>query len=214
MSDDIRRLKGDTNTRQEEFKDEFRRLIQLMESSGGRNMNHRVMKSGLHKGTKAIGHSGLMPKTIQEFSKRRIRDGQGDEFDKQIMSVNVDKDPMAIERMLSERPEMYQKYKDTIMEHVLDKQNYDPVNAAVSWHEGHNITPEKAMLRSKKMPEYVGRVKGFMEDENMFQPKLEDSERMLAEEPKSIESGPITETPESRERFLKTMRMLKNVRNN
>ena len=155
-----------------------------------------------------------MPKTIQEFSKRRIRDGQGDEFDKQIMSVNVDKDPMAIERMLSERPEMYQKYKDTIMEHVLDKQNYDPVNAAVSWHEGHNITPEKAMLRSKKMPEYVGRVKGFMEDENMFQPKLEDSERMLAEEPKTIESGPITETPESRERFLKTMRMLKNVRNN
>lgn len=54
--------------------DEFLQAISLNESSGGKNLKHQTMRSGIHKGDTAIGQYGLMPKTVQEMSNRIRRD--------------------------------------------------------------------------------------------------------------------------------------------
>jgi hypothetical protein len=37
----------------------------MIESSGGKNLNHRPMASGIHKGSRAGGYYGLMPETVR-----------------------------------------------------------------------------------------------------------------------------------------------------
>lgn len=39
--------------------------ISHVESSGGKNTNHRPMTAGLHRGTRAGGFYGVMPKTVK-----------------------------------------------------------------------------------------------------------------------------------------------------
>jgi hypothetical protein len=54
--------------------DEFLQAISLNESSGGKNLNHQTMRSGIHKGDTAIGQYGLMPNTVKEMSNRIRKD--------------------------------------------------------------------------------------------------------------------------------------------
>ena len=50
----------------------FLKNISQIESRGGEDMNHPEIKSGIHKGTKAIGRYGLMPNTVGEVLNRKI----------------------------------------------------------------------------------------------------------------------------------------------
>jgi hypothetical protein len=47
--------------------DKFLSIIRFLESSDGKNIKHRMILSGIHKGTAAIGDYGLMPNTIKLF---------------------------------------------------------------------------------------------------------------------------------------------------
>jgi uncharacterized protein (UPF0147 family) len=50
-------------------REEFLQIIGQIESSGGKNTNHPVLKTGMHKGSSAIGKYALMPLTINELVK-------------------------------------------------------------------------------------------------------------------------------------------------
>lgn len=49
------------------------KAIAMIETSGGINLNHPVIKRGMHKGTKASGHFGLMPLTIRDLVSKSKR---------------------------------------------------------------------------------------------------------------------------------------------
>lgn len=51
----------------------FLKAISMNESSGGKNMNHRTMNSGMHKGDTAHGMYGLMPNTARDIAGRLPR---------------------------------------------------------------------------------------------------------------------------------------------
>lgn len=86
----------------------FLQNIAKIESSNGRDMDHRVISSGIHAGDSAIGKYGLMPNTIDEFKARHGKD-------------------------LTE-----QEVAEKLAEFVLTKTGGDEPLAAALWNQGHN----------------------------------------------------------------------------
>jgi hypothetical protein len=52
---------------------QFLAIQRMIESNGGKNYNHAMIKSGMHKGTSAIGQYGLMPKTVDDLITRVMK---------------------------------------------------------------------------------------------------------------------------------------------
>lgn len=123
-------------------KEKFKRIISQLESSGGKNTKHATMKTGMHKGSTAIGQYGLMPLTIRDIAQMRVRKGQADELDQQIANMSVEQAKQAIPKLISENSPEYEKYADTLSEHVLGRYG-DMEKAAVAWNQGHYSSPEK-----------------------------------------------------------------------
>lgn len=123
-------------------KEKFKRIISQLESSGGKNTKHATMTKGLHKGSTAIGQYGLMPLTIRDVAQMRVRKGQADELDKQIANMSIEEAKKLIPDLVSEDSLDYEKYADTLSEHVLGR--YGELDkAAVAWNQGHYSSPEK-----------------------------------------------------------------------
>lgn len=49
------------------------KAIAMIETSGGANLNHPVITKGMHKGTQAAGHFGLMPLTVRDLVSKNKR---------------------------------------------------------------------------------------------------------------------------------------------
>lgn len=49
------------------------KAIGMIETSGGTNLNHPVITKGMHKGTQAAGHFGLMPLTVRDLVSKNKR---------------------------------------------------------------------------------------------------------------------------------------------
>lgn len=149
----------------EEQVEELKTAIRQMESSGGKNLKHKTIQEGIHAGTRAIGASGLMPKTIQEMvSRKRKKGSELDELDKKILASKTQKNPLEIEELLKANPDKYEEYKDVLLNHVLEKQMNDPDKAMVAWHQGHNASPGDIAAKMEKMPEYMERFDKIKQD--------------------------------------------------
>ena len=120
----------------------FKKVISQLESSGGKNTKHKMMTKGLHKGDTAIGEYGLMPLTIQDAAKMRVRQGIADEMDEKIAKMTVAEVKALVPGLVKEFTPEYEKYADTLSEHVLKKYE-DPKLAAFAWNQGHYTEPEK-----------------------------------------------------------------------
>ena len=120
----------------------FKKIISLLETSGGRNLNHEPIKTGIHKNSVAIGDYGLMPLTIKEMAQRRLRDGQGDELDKRIASLSNEEAKKVVPQLVKNRTPEYERYADALGSKVL--KNYgDLEKAAVAWNQGHNLPMDR-----------------------------------------------------------------------
>lgn len=107
----------------------FLDAIKQVESSGGKNLNHPVIESGIHAGQSAIGSYGLMPNTIKEIKKR---------FPASVETNNED----ILARKLAE--------------YIAKKTGNDKEAMAASWFYGHNLPPER--LEKLKSSSYVKKV--------------------------------------------------------
>jgi hypothetical protein len=125
---------------------EFLNHIAQIESNGGKNINHKVITSGLQKGDSAIGTYGLMPKTIDE-----IADRSGDPELKKL------KDMTAEEKhdYILKNPLVEKQLATTLAQHVLDRQKGNEEKAAFAWNQGHNLTPEQIDKRNYQTSDYV-----------------------------------------------------------
>lgn len=115
-------------------KEKFLELIRQIESSGGKNVDHRTMASGLHKGQAAMGEYGIMPKTAQEFITRRKMRGQFGP-DEALMSQMS---PSELKDFLANQDRVEQGLAGDIADRVLKRSGGDEEKAAYMWNMGHN----------------------------------------------------------------------------
>jgi hypothetical protein len=129
-------------------RERFKRIISQLETSGGKNLNHKVVKTGMHAGDRAIGEYGLMPLTIHDAAKMRVNSGVADKLDKTIAKMSFEEAKQKIPEIIKDNPNIYERYADTLADHVLKKYK-DERLAAFAWNQGHYTDPEVLIDRLK-----------------------------------------------------------------
>lgn len=134
--------------------DAFRKLMSFLESSGGKNVQHRTIASGPQAGTQAIGEHAIMPNSAQEAANRRIMAGQGDIND-QYVKESTSQDVGA---MLEGNPDLQERYVNDMMGRLLERTGGDVDLAATGWLYGHNLPKERLEEKLANDPEYQARI--------------------------------------------------------
>lgn len=139
--------------------------LRHIESSDGKDTNHPVLKSGIHKGYSAEGELGMMPITSKEYAEKMLME------DKPLTPPEMMENPELVdfkrdeERMIEkdllskmagfplspenqdefkqvqkDNPELYKKMAQRILQTIAKKTGADEEKAIVNWHEGQNKT--------------------------------------------------------------------------
>lgn len=118
----------------------FLAKISKIESSDNPNAIHKIITSGMHKGDRAIGQYGLMPKTIDEL-------------------VNRNRDLKITPEEARERakvdPEFARVLATRLANLVLKNQSGNEEAAAYSWNQGHNLEPEQITPELIESSDYI-----------------------------------------------------------
>jgi hypothetical protein len=112
--------------------DSFLETISMNESSGGKNLNHKQIKEGLHAGDSAVGQYGLMPNTIKEMAGRMGKDSP--------MAQYAKMDSKSIADSFKKNPGHEKEIAKFMANHLHDKFGGDENKMAYSWFQGHNLT--------------------------------------------------------------------------
>jgi hypothetical protein len=114
--------------------DNFLNTISMNESSGGKNLNHKQIKEGLHAGDAAVGQYGLMPNTIKEMARRMGSDSPVAQY------ANMDNKKLA--QSIKSNPGHEKEIAKFMANHLHDKFGGDENKMAYSWFQGHNLTDD------------------------------------------------------------------------
>lgn len=133
----------------------FLEAIKAIESSGGQNTNHKEIKSGIHKGHRAIGSYGFMPNTVDELiSSEEIELPL--ELQKDLKKMSPERKKRFIEQNQSVEDELA-----NVMARKLSKQYAgDKSKMAYAWNQGHNIPSDDPRFEKAQDHDYV---KKFLE---------------------------------------------------
>ena len=157
---------------------EFLQAMSMLESSGGKNLNHKTIKRGIHAGDAATGQYGLMPNTIDEMKHRAELAGE-------------------------EIPETEEEVANKLYEHIAAKTD-DPVKQAHMWQHGHNINPDKLTDDVLAKSERANRFRGLQSKLGIDSPKAKPMSKEIVKQnapemvPESIEpdmSAPVMASP-------------------
>lgn len=97
-------------------RDKFLQLMSLLESSGGKNTDHKQVTRGIQSGDSAQGQYGVMPNTVKEFQNR----------------ARLSNKPV---------PQTPEEVANAMAEHLENKTD-DPEKQAYMWEYGHNLNPD------------------------------------------------------------------------
>lgn len=136
--------------------DHFLWTVSQVESNGDRNKIHPLITKGMHKGDRAIGMFGLMPKTVMEFAGRLKREGAGPEIDF-INSLDSDK----IRKYIMKNPKIELHLARAIAKHVLQNTGHNYHRAAYMWNFGHNKEQHEFTDNDVHSADYVHKFKRF-----------------------------------------------------
>lgn len=162
----------------------FLEKIKNIESSGGKNTDHKELKSGIHRGQAAIGDYGLMPNTISEIINRaRINKELTPEM-KELQSI----DPGQLKEHLEQRRDIQDQLAQKLAAHVMKKQQGDIDRAAYGWYMGHNKTPNDVSIHDLNQSDYVRKFR-----EQGQRPGMGDLKVIEAEETPEIEERTLAE---------------------
>lgn len=148
-------------------KDQIKRFlhaISMNETSGGKNLDHETMQSGIHQGSTAVGAYGLMPNTVQEMHRRMRNEGRSD-FDPDVVNA----DPQQVEELLRSNPGLQQQAAEYMASHLINKTGGDLDAAAYGWRYGHNQSPDDLIEKSIDNP-YVQSFDRYLKESQRIQP--------------------------------------------
>jgi hypothetical protein len=137
--------------------DRFLWNVSQVESSGGKDTDHPVVKYGLSRGDKAIGRWGLLRNTVLEMNNRSRLSGQ--------LSPDREKlNTMSREQMnehLSKNPDLELELARQTAQHVLKRNKGDMNKAAYAWLHGHNLHPTEIDANKITSSDYVSKFRSF-----------------------------------------------------
>lgn len=120
--------------------------IKMLESSGGKNVNHKTLRRGLHAGDSAVGSYALMPKTTDEIINRAYQQGDADIDIQRLKEL----DKKARRQYILNNPSVEEKLAKRLAEHVLEKNEDNDEAAAHAWLYGHNKKYEPEELENSE----------------------------------------------------------------
>lgn len=164
----------------------FMKLIKAMESSGGKDTKHQVLDSGIHSGDSAVGDYGIMPNTVKEVAKRRLRDNEAIPSDDVVSNL----DNNQVQTILKENPELAENYTKYLAEKIMDKTKGDPELGMTGWHFGHNLSADKLKEKAKANPDYINKV-----DQRIYENNLQSRMPNLVD---MLSSDKYTDVPMSK----------------
>lgn len=141
----------------------FLKLIKAMESSGGKDLEHKTITKGIHKGDTAVGAYGIMPNTAKEIAQRRIQAGLSTEHDESIRAS----ENSTVEAMLKDNPQLAEEYARYMAEMVLKRNQNDPIAGMTAWHYGHNLPYDRVKRKMQENPAYVKKVYQRIQEEGL-----------------------------------------------
>jgi hypothetical protein len=133
--------------------DRFLHNIMQIESSGGKNINHKPVKYGVGRGHTAIGRWGLLPTTIKEILDRKQKTNQLNQDHTRLRKMN----PKQLKDHLSQNPHIELDLARYLARHVINRQNGDMRRSAYSWLYGHNLYPADITEEKMKNDDYVNK---------------------------------------------------------
>lgn len=146
----------------------LRKLFGAIETDQNPDAEHEVVKSGIHKGTRALGEIGLMPQTSKLLANRSVRDTGGSNLDKIISQAPVKN----VNALLEQNPEKYEQYGESLLNQVSNSSNGDPVAAYFRWRWGQNLSDEQVNNLKKQNPDVIQRINDkILEQHSSSQPQ-------------------------------------------
>jgi hypothetical protein len=129
-------------------KDKFLGITSMIESTGGTDLAHRRLASGLHAGKKAVGQYGFMPDTIEEMVKRN----EGN-LDPELQSImeRQDIDSQQKAELIASDPRLEGLIANKMYSHLYDKYDGNEELMNYGWEYGHNRPASK--INRKKVEE-------------------------------------------------------------
>lgn len=118
---------------------EFKARLAQIESSGGKDTNHRTITSGVQEGASAYGTYALMPNTVREMENRKRLAGES--YNPNMLKGNDE----VIKAQLAADPTLEQDYVNRVLGQILKKTN-DPEKAMYMYNMGHNKNPDEISL--------------------------------------------------------------------
>lgn len=109
------------------------KYIEMIESSGGKNMNHKMVRYGLNAGTKAIGRYGLMP--MQVLDTIKYDKNLATEYPK-FLSYNHKKDAKTIADALKTNKDLENKVANSHWKRLHDRFDGNEHKMAYAWLNG------------------------------------------------------------------------------
>lgn len=159
---------------------QFLSRISQLETSGGKNLNHKVITDGLQSGQKAIGRYGLLNNTIQEVLNRKRMAG---DINPDLAALR-NQDQEAVRAALTERPELEDEIAGSLAERILDRNEGNDAAAAYSWLNGSNLAPERITTDKLVNSDYVQKYQKLLNAENIEAARKQALERIgTAQEP-------------------------------
>lgn len=113
--------------------DNFLKTISMNESSGGKNLNHKKMTSGIHAGDSAIGEYAFMPNTVKNIANT---------LDEKHPLRNYSKmSNQKIAQQLGKNPKHQRELAEHLANKLHDRFGGDENKMAYAYNQGHNLQP-------------------------------------------------------------------------
>lgn len=133
--------------------EQFLTNIAEIESSGGKNINHREIASGMHSGDSAIGKYGMMPNTVEELQNRNTLEGKLNPELAEISGQPHDQ----MKQSLENNPELQEQLAKELALKLQHSYGGDQDKMAYGWNQGHNTPEEKMTPEELNNSDYVGK---------------------------------------------------------
>lgn len=121
---------------------EFLKKISMLESSGGKKIDHKKMEKGIQAGDSAVGTYGIMPNTLVELAKRYPSEHtKGLSKEELELGTIVDRD-------------MAHTMAGSMADYLRNRRGLSEEEAAAAWEAGHNKPVEELDLNSKRAKKF------------------------------------------------------------
>jgi hypothetical protein len=141
-------------------KERFKRLIKFLETSGGKNLNHETLSSGINKGETAGGAYGMVPSSAKDFIKQaQNRNFILPEGTEEILQMPANE----VTEKLNKNRNLDEALADVAADVILNKTSGNEEKAAYGWRTGHNRNFK--VLQDYLQHPYVKKYKELKEDE-------------------------------------------------